>query len=132
MIWVWTVSLPVTILNSPAVTRYPQHDFGTGRDIAGIVLYAIGMIMESLSDVQKYKFRKNHDGKAVCDKGFFAVSRHPNYFGDILIQFCKFEMKNTASCMMVCRFLSLITVPVSHLHDCSLSRSGWLRSGPGF
>ncbi|KAG5984889.1 hypothetical protein E4U55_002644 [Claviceps digitariae] len=87
MVWVWTVSLPVTVLNSPNVTQYAQHDFGTGRDIAGIVLFAIGFIMESVSDVQKYNFRKNNDKSAVCDKGFFSVSRHPNYFGEIIIQF---------------------------------------------
>ncbi|KAF7561941.1 hypothetical protein G7046_g2205 [Stylonectria norvegica] len=87
MLWVWTVSLPVTLLNSPAVTRYPQHAFGTGRDIAGVVLFVVGFVMESMSDVQKYRFRKTHNGRDVCDKGFFAWSRHPNYFGEIIIQF---------------------------------------------
>lgn len=88
MIWVWTVSLPVTVLNSPNVTQYPQPDFGTGRDIAGVVLYAIGMIMESVSDVQKYLFRaRKSDKSAICDKGFFSWTRHPNYFGEIIIQF---------------------------------------------
>ncbi|KAL3958967.1 hypothetical protein ACCO45_007129 [Purpureocillium lilacinum] len=87
MVWVWAVSLPVTVLNSPAVTAYPQHAFGTGRDIAGVVLFAVGFVMESVSDVQKYRFRQTHNGSDVCDKGFFFVSRHPNYFGEILIQF---------------------------------------------
>lgn len=88
MFWVWTVSLPVTILNSPAVTRFPQPKFGTGEDIAGIVLWSVGFIMESVSDIQKYRFRTAHgsDG-AVCDVGFFAWTRHPNYFGEIIIQF---------------------------------------------
>lgn len=90
MLWVWTVSLPVTILNSPNVTQFQQPDFGTGRDIAGVVLYSIGFIMESVSDIQKYRFRSAHgsDG-AVCDIGFFAWTRHPNYFGEIIIQFCE-------------------------------------------
>ncbi|KAI0473916.1 hypothetical protein GGR56DRAFT_666883 [Xylariaceae sp. FL0804] len=87
MVWVWTVSLPVTVLNSPAVQRYPQRPFGTGRDIAGVVLYAIGLLMESVSDVQKYIFRSKNDKAAVCDKGLFSLSRHPNYFGEIIIQF---------------------------------------------
>ncbi|PTB37791.1 hypothetical protein M441DRAFT_60950 [Trichoderma asperellum CBS 433.97] len=87
MLWVWTVSLPVTVLNSPAVTRYPQHSFGTGRDIVGIVMYSIGLMMETVSDAQKYRFRSKHDSQAVCDKGLFAVSRHPNYFGEIIVHF---------------------------------------------
>ncbi|KAF2459778.1 oxidoreductase-like protein [Lineolata rhizophorae] len=91
MLWVWTVSLPVTILNSPAVTRFPQPSFGQGADVAGVVLYTVGLVMESVSDVQKYRFRSKHgrDG-SICDIGFFNWSRHPNYFGEILIQFSIF------------------------------------------
>ncbi|KAL9085117.1 MAG: hypothetical protein Q9165_007761 [Trypethelium subeluteriae] len=67
---------------------YPQHKFGTGRDIAGIILYAIGLITETVSDAQKYRFKSaNPDKKAVCDVGFFYWTRHPNYFGEIIIQF---------------------------------------------
>ncbi|KAI8961294.1 DUF1295-domain-containing protein [Daldinia sp. FL1419] len=88
MLWVWSVSLPVTVLNSPAVSGYqPQVSFGTGRDIAGVVLFGIGFVMESVSDVQKFVFRSRNDRDAVCDSGFFYLSRHPNYFGEIIIQF---------------------------------------------
>ena len=90
ILWVWTVSLPVTVLNSPNVQQYPQHPFGTGRDIAGIILYAIGLVVESLTDIQKYLFRsRRSDRSAFCDSGLCAVSRHPNYFGEILIHFCE-------------------------------------------
>ncbi|KAL9006198.1 MAG: hypothetical protein Q9188_001077 [Gyalolechia gomerana] len=91
MIWVWTVSLPVTILNAPNVTRFNQPDFGTGRDIAGVILFAIGFILESLSDIQKYRFRSDPANKGrFCDVGFFTWTRHPNYFGEILIHFSIF------------------------------------------
>lgn len=47
--------------------------------------------MEAVSDVQKYNFRKTHNGRGpICDKGFFEWSRHPNYFGEIVIQFAIF------------------------------------------
>lgn len=88
MLWVWTVSLPVTVLNSPNVTRFPQPSFGTSRDIAGIVLWSIGFVMESVSDAQKYRFRAAHGSEsAICDVGFFAWTRHPNYFGEMIVQF---------------------------------------------
>ncbi|KAL8393602.1 hypothetical protein RB595_003372 [Gaeumannomyces hyphopodioides] len=90
MLWVWLVSLPVTVLNSPAVRAQGQQPpFGsTARDVAGTVLFAVGFVMESVSDVQRYLFRsRNKDSAAVCDKGFFYFSRHPNYFGEIIIQF---------------------------------------------
>ncbi|KAI1138058.1 DUF1295-domain-containing protein [Hypoxylon sp. FL0543] len=88
MLWVWVCSLPVTVLNSPAVRRYsPQPSFGTGRDIAGVVLFAVGFVMESVSDVQRFVFRSRNDKSAICESGFFYWSRHPNYFGEIIIQF---------------------------------------------
>ncbi|KAG8527062.1 uncharacterized protein KY384_008491 [Bacidia gigantensis] len=91
MVWVWAVSLPVTILNSPNVTQFSQPRFGTGRDIAGVILFAIGFVMESVCDVQKYRFRSNPNNKGkVCDVGFFSWSRHPNYFGEIIMQFSIF------------------------------------------
>jgi len=72
------------------VTKFPQPAFGTGRDIAGVILYAIGFFMESVSDIQKYRFRNKPENKGkVCDVGLFVWTRHPNYFGEIIIQFGK-------------------------------------------
>jgi Protein of unknown function (DUF1295) len=93
MAWVWIVSLPVTILNSPNVTRYPQPRFGTGRDIAGLILWTLGFLMEAVSDGQKYRFKtqvQSQDKDAVCAVGLFAWTRHPNYFGEIILQFAIF------------------------------------------
>ncbi|KAI1105585.1 DUF1295-domain-containing protein [Jackrogersella minutella] len=98
MLWVWAVSLPVTVLNSPAVRRYaPQAAFGTGRDVAGVVLFGVGFVLESVSDVQRFVFRSKNDRSAVCDAGFFGWSRHPNYFGEIIIQFSIYMISVSAA-----------------------------------
>ena len=52
-------ALPVVILNSPAVSD-PRRggsnpSFGTGRDIAGIILFAIGLYWEAAGDIQKVR-----------------------------------------------------------------------------
>ena len=94
MLWVWTVSLPVTLLNSPNVLRFPQPEFGKATDIVAIILFAIGFTMEALSDIQKYRFKQG-PGKepgAVCNVGLFKWSRHPNYFGEIMVQVCEFSL----------------------------------------
>jgi hypothetical protein len=57
MLWFWTASLPLTVLNTPNVTQYPQQSFGTGRDIAGVILYDVGLTTESISNSQKYLLR---------------------------------------------------------------------------
>jgi steroid 5-alpha reductase family enzyme len=83
--------MPVTVLNSPIVNRYPQPAFNKATDILAVIGFGIGIIMETVSDIQKYRFKQTHKERgAVCNKGFFAWSRHPNYFAEILIQFCKF------------------------------------------
>ncbi|KAI5865711.1 DUF1295-domain-containing protein [Durotheca rogersii] len=87
-LWVWAVSLPVTVLNSPAVRRRPAVPFGTARDVAGVVLFAVGFLAEAASDVHRSAFRRrNPDRAAICDSGLFHFSRHPNYFGEIILQF---------------------------------------------
>ena len=122
MLWVWTVSLPVTILNSPNVTRYRQPNFGTGRDIAGVILFTIGFLMESVSDIQKFQFRSKPENKGkVCDVGLFVWTRHPNYFGEIIIQFCKQRSFSVQDC----------TDNVSYLHDCRIARSIRIRPWRG-
>ncbi|KHJ34059.1 putative 3-oxo-5-alpha-steroid 4-dehydrogenase protein [Erysiphe necator] len=91
MLWVWIVSLPVTILNSPAVTKYPQSKFGNSQDVIGVLLFLLGFSLESISDIIKYRFRSSTSDKSLfCNKGIFAWSRHPNYFGEILLQFSIF------------------------------------------
>ena len=98
MLWVWTVSLPVTISNSPNVLQYSQPSFGRPTDIIGIIIYVIALTMESVSDIQKYRFKQSEKGKqpgAICNVGFFKWSRHPNYFGEIMIQIGELSLNNT-------------------------------------
>ena len=89
MIWVWTGCMPVTILNSPAVQIYNPQRRGLGAcEGVGIVMWIVGILIESVSDVQKYRFRSNSAKKGLtCDVGLFAWSRHPNYFGEMFLQF---------------------------------------------
>lgn len=90
MLWVWAVSFPVTILNSAAVRRGSGREaFGSGRDIAGVVLFGVGFILETWADLVRMRWRSTREktGKAICDLGPWKWSRHPNYFGEILIQF---------------------------------------------
>jgi steroid 5-alpha reductase family enzyme len=91
MFWEWTVSLPITVLNSPNTTQYNQPSFGTGRDIACVILWTIGFVMESYNDFQKFLFRSDEANKSkTCDVGLFSWSRHPKYFGEIIMQFAIF------------------------------------------
>ena len=54
--------------------------------IAGIVIWAAGMLVEIVSDRQKSAFKANpeNQGKFIST-GLWAWSRHPNYFGEIVL-----------------------------------------------
>lgn len=59
---------------------------GKGTDafsVAGAVVMALGIIVESLSDHQKSKAKKANPHR-FCDSGLFKIVRCPNYFGEIL------------------------------------------------
>lgn len=43
--------------------------------------------MESVADWQKYRFVGRRQGKEFLKTGPWSISRHPNYFGEILLWF---------------------------------------------
>jgi len=60
MLWVWIVSLPVTILNSPKVSYPPNgggsSDFNAPTDIIGVICFAVGFVTEAVADIQKVSY----------------------------------------------------------------------------
>ncbi|KAI5780732.1 hypothetical protein DFH27DRAFT_583044 [Peziza echinospora] len=89
MIWVWGVSLPLTILNSPySLSATSRSPFGTALDIIGTILWGIGILTETISDIQKLNFRNSNppsqNNRPFMQTGLFRYSRHPNYFGEML------------------------------------------------
>ena len=51
-----------------------------------IILYSIGLVIETVADFQKYRFKMKPENKgAFMRTGIWKYSRHPNYFGEILI-----------------------------------------------
>jgi steroid 5-alpha reductase family enzyme len=54
--------------------------------IAGIVVWAGGMLIEIIADRQKSAFKADPDNAGrFISTGLWAWSRHPNYFGEILL-----------------------------------------------
>lgn len=54
--------------------------------IVGAVVWMAGLVIEVVADAQKAAFRKDaaNEGRFI-DSGVWAWSRHPNYFGEILV-----------------------------------------------
>ncbi|MBW0516140.1 hypothetical protein O181_055855 [Austropuccinia psidii MF-1] len=89
LIWVWIVSFPVIVLNSPNISGKPNHKpFESATDILGLIFFSSGFLIEALADVQKYTWKsksKSNNKLPVCQTGFWKLSRHPNYFAEILL-----------------------------------------------
>lgn len=53
-------------------------------DALGLLTWLVGMTLEATADRQKRAFRRTHPGRFI-DTGLWARSRHPNYFGEIVL-----------------------------------------------
>lgn len=80
------VSIFVILLPTTYILLKPiQMEFNTIA-IVGIVLGALGILIEGLADYQKYIFKNDTSNKGKwIDTGLWKYSRHPNYLGEIMM-----------------------------------------------
>ncbi len=85
----WTIQGLWVLLTAAAAlavitggVREPLGIIGT----VGIAVWSIGILIEIVADQQKSAFKNNpdNDGRFI-DVGLWAWSRHPNYFGEIVL-----------------------------------------------
>ena len=68
-----------------AAVRAPQPPL-RWLDAVGVVLWLGGLGIESLADLQLARFRADPDRRRqVLDEGLWRYSRHPNYFGEVVL-----------------------------------------------
>ncbi|KTD56291.1 3-oxo-5-alpha-steroid 4-dehydrogenase [Legionella sainthelensi] len=65
-------------------------------DILAICIITVGIMGETIADLQLQRFKIQHKGE-VCNKGLWNYSRHPNYFFDWLswIGFALFAIQSS-------------------------------------
>jgi len=72
----------MTSVNS--IENMSSYDFAFM--ITGFLLWILGFVIEILADNQKKIFRENPSNKGkFINSGLWAWSRHPNYFGEIIL-----------------------------------------------
>ena len=60
--------------------------FGDFQFFVGLTIWMIGFSFEVIADEQKRRFRKKTENQGMfIVSGLWSISRHPNYFGEILI-----------------------------------------------
>lgn len=77
----WFVALPVmTAFVDGLSDRHPAYAF------AGVLCWAVGVFFEAVGDWQLARFRANPENRSkVLNSGLWALTRHPNYFGDFAV-----------------------------------------------
>ena len=81
-LWVFLTSLSVLIINTRAT---PGEALGA-LDFLGMGLWTLGWAIEVVADAQKRRFRARiGELNTWIDEGLWSYSRHPNYFGEILL-----------------------------------------------
>ena len=51
----------------------------------GLALWLVGVVFETVGDTQLAAYKRDPDRGPVMDRGLWAWSRHPNYFGDACV-----------------------------------------------
>jgi steroid 5-alpha reductase family enzyme len=51
---------------------------------AGMGLFGLGFVVETAADYQKWQFKQTHPNEN-CQTGLWALSQHPNYFGNLVL-----------------------------------------------
>lgn len=77
----WVVSLVIQL-----AFFVPSTAGLTWLDALGILIWGTGFVLETIADKQLSSFKSDPANKGrVMDQGLWAYSRHPNYFGEMLI-----------------------------------------------
>ena len=88
LVWFNMSALWVFLTTANALTLILNNDslIGDGYFFSGLIIWLLGFITEVTADEQKRRFRKIPQNKdQFITSGLWSISRHPNYFGEILI-----------------------------------------------
>lgn len=87
----WTLQglwIIITILPTLMLLLSKRDSPLNNRDYIGWSLWVLGFFFEVTADYQKSVFRNNLQNKGhFINTGLWSVSRHPNYFGEIIMWF---------------------------------------------
>ncbi|MGN6609715.1 MAG: DUF1295 domain-containing protein [Jatrophihabitans sp.] len=80
-LYMWFISIPVQL------AMYEPRGIGV-LEVVAIVVWAVGFAFEAVGDWQLSRFKSDPaNAGRIMDRGLWAWTRHPNYFGDATVWF---------------------------------------------
>ena len=82
----WMQAILAWIVSLPLLAAVDGTNAWGVFDYVGLVFWVIGISFEAVGDFQLSRFKADpsNQGK-VMDRGVWALTRHPNYFGDFMV-----------------------------------------------
>ncbi|EOM76914.1 DUF1295 domain-containing protein [Rhodococcus rhodnii] len=78
----WFVSLPLQV----SAAAGPTTGLGTVVAALGVAAWLVGFVFEAVGDLQLSRFKADPGNRGkIMDRGLWAWTRHPNYFGDAAV-----------------------------------------------
>lgn len=87
---VWFISLPLQVAAATDVASWAVVALG-------VAVWVLGWVFETVGDAQLAAYKADPDRGPVMDRGLWAWTRHPNYFGDACIWWGLFLVGSAAS-----------------------------------
>ena len=87
-VWFSISSLWVSLTTMAAMNVVTSKNYHQDLTLLyiGTMIWVFGFLFEIISDYQKIKFKNNSLNKnKFIDSGLWSISRHPNYFGEIIL-----------------------------------------------
>ncbi len=87
LFWLFqAVSIWIIMLTSVAILSSKTKPDNYYIFLIGIIASLTGLAFETIADLQKYRFKSNPKNKDKwIESGLWKYSRHPNYFGEMLV-----------------------------------------------
>jgi len=85
-LWNCLCALPTMLVNASQFQSSNQSSNFQAQEIIGFVIWTVGILIEAAADHQKtqFKLEPRNKGKFIT-VGLWKYSRHPNYFGEIML-----------------------------------------------
>jgi len=106
----------------------------TWLDGLGILVWVFGFIFESVGDWQLARFKADPANKGrVMDRGLWAYTRHPNYFGEFLIWWGIFLITlSTPNSWWAIFSPIIVTAVLLKMTGIPLTEKGLIENRPGY
>jgi steroid 5-alpha reductase family enzyme len=122
----WIISAP---LFGAIVSESPLGPW----DVAGTLVFAVGLALETIADLQLKHFRADPSRRGtVLDTGLWRYSRHPNYFGEAVLWWGLGLLGVGSGAWVTLVGPALITFLLLRVSGVTMLEEGLKKSKPGY